>query len=99
VARPHWLRESEAATPAPIATSSLYTGPLFRARRAFAESDTRPWMIVSAFDRFVAPHESVLAYDYRAKLGISLENNFRKQKMAEERCRSVGVRGRRLAAL
>jgi hypothetical protein len=52
-------------TPAPVTASSLYTGPLFRARRAFAEGDTRPWMIVSAHYGIIAPHEPVLTYDKR----------------------------------
>ena len=51
----------ETSTPVPAA--SLYTGPLFSARRGFAESQTRPWMILSALHGVIEPGREITPYD------------------------------------
>ncbi len=41
----------------------LYTSPLFRKRRAFAESSERPWLILSAKYGLIRPEEKIDPYD------------------------------------
>jgi hypothetical protein len=41
----------------------LYTSPLFRRRRAYAEQSGRPWFILSSRWGLVAPDEPIAAYD------------------------------------
>ena len=43
----------------------LYTGPLFRARRAFAEASGCPWFIVSAKYHLLHPETLIEPYDCR----------------------------------
>ena len=43
----------------------LYVSPLFRKRRAFAESTGRPWFILSAQHGLIAPDQVLLPYDMR----------------------------------
>lgn len=47
----------------PMAARDLYTSPLFRARRAYAESRDRPWFIVSALLGLVDPEETIHPYE------------------------------------
>jgi len=48
-------------TPAPA--GNLYTSPLFRKRRAYAEGVNRPWLVLSARYGLVDPAEVVEPYD------------------------------------
>jgi hypothetical protein len=48
---------------APCAAEDLYTGPLFRARRAYAEAADRPWWIVSAQHGLMSPEQITAPYD------------------------------------
>lgn len=43
----------------------LYTGPLFRAARTYAEASGLPWAILSARYGLVMPEQVIEPYDYR----------------------------------
>jgi Serine/Threonine/Tyrosine Kinase found in polyvalent proteins len=43
----------------------LYTGPLFSARRDFAQGQSRPWAIVSALHGMLAPGKKIGTYDQK----------------------------------
>ena len=45
----------------------LYTGPIFRARRAYAEASGEPWMILSAKYGMIRPRTWVAPYDLTVK--------------------------------
>lgn len=45
----------------------LYTGPLFRARRGYAELSLQPWYIVSARHGLLRPRDTLLPYDFTIK--------------------------------
>lgn len=49
----------------PVAARDLYTGNLFLARRAYAESTGRPWWILSAEHGLLEAEAQVIAYDTR----------------------------------
>ena len=65
--------KTKASTPQPA--RDLYTGPLFRARRAFAERSGHPWLIVSGLHGTLAPDELVAPYDQT----VPTERNLRTQ--------------------
>lgn len=43
----------------------LYTGPLFRAARGYAESSGLPWAVLSARYGVVLPEQVIAPYEYR----------------------------------
>ena len=51
--------------PHPAPARDLYTGPLFKARRAFAERSGLPWLVFSALHGFVEPDRVLHPYDWR----------------------------------
>lgn len=48
---------------APSAAKDLYTSPLFRKQRAYAESQSAPWFILSAEHGLVAPDDWLAPYE------------------------------------
>ena len=48
----------------PAAAKDLYVGPLFKARRAFAEASGCPWFVLSALHHIVPPDRILEPYDY-----------------------------------
>jgi hypothetical protein len=55
---------------------NLYTGCLFRARRAYAEASGCPWFIISALHELVEPERVLEPYDYTMK---QLRGRYREQ--------------------
>jgi hypothetical protein len=47
----------------PAAAADLFTSPLFRLRRAYAERSRRCWYILSSEYGLVQPHEEIAPYD------------------------------------
>ena len=50
-----------------VAARDLYTGPLFRARREYAEATGAPWYVVSAKYGLLSPDQGVGPYDLTIK--------------------------------
>ncbi len=55
--------KTKLATAAPVPAGDLYVGPLFKARRRYAEADGRPWAILSALHGLIAPDTKIATYD------------------------------------
>lgn len=51
----------------PCMAQDLYTGPIFKARRAYAEASGCGWMIVSAKHELVSPFERLSPYNLTMK--------------------------------
>lgn len=53
--------------PHPAPAADLYTGPLFRAARAYADAQGAPWWVVSARHGLVRPDRVLAPYDQRLR--------------------------------
>jgi hypothetical protein len=54
------------------AAKELYIGPLFTARRRYAERSGRPWLIVSALHWVLRPSRVIEPYDKRMPIALRL---------------------------
>lgn len=81
--------------PAPAA--ELFTSPLFRARRAYAERSRRRWFILSSRYGVLTPHQTVAPYDLpQARQPVEDRNAWAAMVLAQLKEELGGFRGRTL---
>ena len=81
--------------PAPAA--DLFTSPLFRARRAYAERSRRRWYVLSSRYGVVPPEHVVAPYDLpQARQPVSDRNAWAEMVLAQLKAELGGFKGRTL---
>lgn len=82
----------------PAAACELYTGPLFRAARAYAEASGIPWAVLSARHGLVMPSTVIEPYDCRLSQrgGAPSSAYISRSRLAAQLQRWMGGGGREL---
>ncbi len=81
--------------PAPAA--DLFTSPLFRARRAYAERSRRRWFVLSSRYGLLPPEQVVAPYDLpQARQPVGDRNAWAEMVLAQLRTELGGFQGRTL---
>ena len=77
------------------AAKELYSSPLWRRRRAYAESLGRPWYILSALHGLLDPDQRIDPYDLAlADLRVRAQRAWSARVLDELKCRVPSLRGK-----